>query len=154
MENDDVLRDRAMADLAALQADRAALADRLRQPGWYDPALGVLVAGFFSTYSFAYPWVTVGALPVFGAGMALLVAGYRRHTGMWVNGYRGGPATKPVIRLWFATALVVLGAGLLAEKVLDIHYAMVVAGVLLGVVVGVLSRRWTTVYQRELREGR
>ncbi len=151
MESDDVLRDRAVADLATLQTDRAALADRLRQPGWYDPALGVLVAGFFASYSFAYPWVTVGALPVLGVGLALLVAGYRRHTGLWVNGFRGGPATKPVLRLWLAAYVVVLGAGLLAEFVLGVRYAMVGAGLVAGVVVVVLSRRWTTVYQRELR---
>ena len=151
MESDEVHRDRAAADLAALQADRTALADRLRQPGWYDPALGVLVAGFFSTYSFGYPWVTLVALPVFMAGIALLVTGYRRHTGTWVNGFHGGPATKPVIRAWGAACLAVLALGLLGEFVVDVRYAMVVAGVVLGVVAALLSHRWTTVYQRELR---
>ena len=71
MESDEVHRDRAAADLAALQADRTAMADRLRQPGWYDPALGVLVAGFFASYSFAYPWVTLAAVPVFLAALGL-----------------------------------------------------------------------------------
>ncbi|KQS60558.1 hypothetical protein ASG36_06540 [Geodermatophilus sp. Leaf369] len=151
MESDEVHRDRAAADLAALQADRTAMADRLRQPGWYDPALGVLVAGFFATYSFGYPWVTLAALPVFLGGIALLMAGYRRHTGTWVNGFHGGPATTKVVRAWLVACVVVLGAGLLAELAFDVRFAMVVAGVVLGVGAALLSRRWTTVYQRELR---
>lgn len=151
MESDEVSRDSAAADLAALQSSRTAMADRLRQPGWYDPALGVLVAAFFSTYSFAYPWLTLGAVPVFIGGTALLMAGYRRHTGLWVNGFNGGPSTEPVIRAWIALGLAVGGAGLLAELAFDVRYAMVVAGVVLGMGVALLSRRWTTVYQRELR---
>ena len=151
MERDDVVRDRAVADLAALQTDRAALADRLRQPGWYDPALGVLVGGFFATYSFAFPWLTLAAVPVFLGGIALLVAGYRRHTGLWVNGFNGGPSTKPVIAAWGAACLVLLVVGLALEVGFGVRYAMVVTGVVLGVAAALLSRRWTTVYQRELR---
>ncbi len=154
MESDDVVRDRAAADLAALGADRTALADRIRQPGWYDPALGVLVAGFFSTYSFAYPWATVGALPVFLAGTALLVAGYRRHTGTWVNGFHGGPSTKPLVRGAVAGAAVLLAVGLVAQFGLGARYAMVAVGVVLGVGAALLSRRWTTLQQRDLRSGR
>ncbi|WP_157519268.1 hypothetical protein [Modestobacter sp. Leaf380] len=151
MESDEVSRDRAAADLAALQTGRTAMADRLRQPGWYDPALGILVAALLSTYSFAYPWLTLAALPGFGAAVALLVAGYRRHTGLWVNGFNGGPSTKPVVRAWGAACLVVFAIGLLAEFAFDVRYAMVVAGVVLGVAAALVSRRWTTVYQRELR---
>lgn len=151
MESDDLTRDRAAADLSALQTDRAALADRLRQPGWYDPALGVLVAGFFASYSFAYPWATVAAMPVFFGGVGLLVAGYRRHTGTWVNGFHGGPATKPLVRAALVVAGVLLAVGLVAQLGFGVPYAMVVVGVLLGIGAALSSRRWTTVYQRELR---
>ncbi|MEI4272514.1 hypothetical protein TEK04_12355 [Klenkia sp. LSe6-5] len=147
-------RDDAAAALAALDGDRAALADRVRQPGWYDPALGVLVGGFLATYSFSYPWVTVAALPVFALGIGLLVRAYRRHTGLWVSGFHGSPSTKPLIRLWGLACAVVLVVGLAAEFLLDVPYAMVGAGVLLGVGAALLSRRWTTAYQRDLRSGR
>ena len=151
MESDDVVRDRAAADLVALQTDRTVLADRLRQPGWYDPALGVLVAGFYSSYSFAYPWVTLAALPVFVVGIGLLVAAYRRHTGSWVNGFHGGPSTKPLVRRALVVAGVLLVVGLVAEFGLEVRYAMVAIGVVLGVGATLVSRRWTTLQQRDLR---
>lgn len=147
-------RDDAAATLAALDGDRAALADRVRQPRWYDPALGVLVGGFFATYSFSYPWVTFAAVPVFAIGLGLLVRAYRKHTGLWVSGFHGSPSTKPLVRLWGGFLVVVLVAGLVALQALDIRCSMVVAGVLLGVGAAVLSNRWTTAYQRDLRSGR
>lgn len=147
-------RDDAAATLAALDGDRAALADRVRQPGWYDPALGVLVGGFFATYSFSYPWATLAAVPVFGLGIWLLVRAYRRHTGLWVSGFHGSPSTKPLVRAWAALLAVVLVLGLVVEQVLGVRYAMVGAGVLIGVGAAVLSHRWTTAYQRDLRSGR
>jgi hypothetical protein len=149
MESDD-----AAAALAALDGDRSALADRVRQPWWYDPALGVLVAGFFASYSFAFPWVTFAAMPVFVLGIWLLVRAYRAHTGLWVSGFNGSPSTKPLVRAWALVYLVVLVLGLVAERSFGIHYAMVVAGVLVGVGAAVLSSRWTTAYQRDLRSGR
>ena len=39
------------AQLAALQADRVALADRVVQPWWYDVALGLLLFGFLASYA-------------------------------------------------------------------------------------------------------
>ncbi|SCX39666.1 hypothetical protein SAMN03159343_0735 [Klenkia marina] len=147
-------RDDAAATLAALDGDRAALAERVRQPGWYDPALGVLVGGFFATYSFAFPWATLAAAPVFALGTGLLVRAYRRHTGLWVSGFHGSPSTKPLVRAWALACAVVLVAGMVAELVLDVRYAMVGAGVVLGVGAAVLSNRWTTAYQRDLRSGR
>ncbi|SDF60561.1 hypothetical protein [Klenkia brasiliensis] len=147
-------RDDAAASLAALDTDRAALADRARQPRWYDPALGVLLGGFLATYSFAFPWATLAALPVFAIGTGLLAAAYRRHTGMWVSGFHGSPSTRPLVRVWALACAVVLAVGLVAELVLDVRYAMVGAGVLLGVGAAVLSSRWTTAYQRDLRAGR
>lgn len=147
-------RDDAAATLAVLDGDRAALADRVRQPGWYDPALGVLVGGFFATYSFSYPWATLAAVPVFGLGIWLLVRAYRRHTGLWVSGFHGSPSTKPLVRAWAALLAVVLVLGLVVEQVLGVRYAMVGAGVLIGVGAAVLSHRWTTAYQHDLRSGR
>lgn len=151
MESDEVSRDQAVAELAALQTDRAAMADRLRQPGWYDPALGLLTAGFLASYSFGFPWVTLGALVVFVVGVRLLMAAYTRHTGAWISGFSGGPATDRLVRAWAALFGVVTVAGLVAELALDVRYAMVVAGVVVGVTAALMSHRWTTLYQRELR---
>ncbi|MCO7221632.1 hypothetical protein [Klenkia sp. PcliD-1-E] len=147
-------RDDVAASLAALDTDRAALADRVRQPGWYDPALGVLTGGFVASYSVAFPWVTLAAVPVFAIGVGLLVSAYRRHTGLWVSGFHGTPSTRPLVRAWALACAVVLVVGMVAELLLDVRYAMVVAGVLLGTGAAVLSNRWTTAYQRDLRSGR
>src|SRR5690349_24584105 len=85
MESEVPDRDAAVAQLAALQADRAALADRVLQPWWYDVALGLLLFGFLSSYAFDSLWVTFPALVVFCAGLGALVAAYRRITGVWVT---------------------------------------------------------------------
>ena len=151
MESDEVSRDSAVADLAALQSSRAAMADRLRQPWWYDGALGLLTGGFFASYSLGFPWVPLVALPVFLVGVWLLVNAYRRHTGLWISGFHGGPATRPLIRAWGVLCLVLLTGGLVLQLGFEVRWAMAVTGVVLGVAVALLSHRWTTVYQRELR---
>jgi hypothetical protein len=45
MENEALDRETAAAQLAALRADREALADRALPPWWYDALLGVVVHG-------------------------------------------------------------------------------------------------------------
>lgn len=150
MESDQGSRDRAAAELASLQTDRTAVADRARQPWWYDPALGLVCAAFYASYSFGFPWVPLIALVPFLVALRLLMAAYTRHTGFWVNGLREG-STRRVVRVWFVVAAVALVAGFVAELGLGWRYSMVVVGVLLGVTITLVSRWWTTVYQRELR---
>lgn len=140
----------AAAELAALDADRAALADRVVQPWWYDALLGLLVAGFVSSYSTRHPWIICGALVVFLAGLRGLVAVYRRITGMWVNGLRPG-ATQRATRVWFVVYAVVIAAAAVVEYGLEIRGAMVVAGLVLGVTIAVISQWWARIYVAELR---
>ena len=140
----------AAAELAALDADRAALAERVMQPWWYDALLGLLIAGLVSSYSSHNVWVILGALLVFAAGLRGMVAIYRRITGVWVNGLRPGPTQQP-IRAWFVVYGVVLSAAAACEFLLDIRGAMVVGGIVLGVAVAVISQWWTRIYVAELR---
>ena len=146
MENDAVDRASAAAQLAALQADREALADRVVQPWWYDVALGLLLFGFLSSYAFDSMWVTFPALVVFLAGLGVLVAAYRRITGVWVQ-----PSGHRVFVMWGALVLLVLVPAFVLAEGFDQHWVMVVAGAVLGVAVGVLSRRWGRAYAAELR---
>lgn len=136
-------RERAAADLAALSADRAALADRVAPPRWFGPALGLLLCCFIASNAAASPWVSGVALLVFGVGLALLVRAYRRSTGVW--------ATTPPRQLagWAVLVVVVL----VPAYVVDRPAAFLVAGAVLGVAVAVLCDRWTRAWQRELREG-
>jgi hypothetical protein len=148
MESDRIDRDAAAAQLAALQSDRAALADRVLQPWWYDVALGLLLFGFLASYAFDSLWVTFPALVLFGAGLSVLVSAYRRITGVWVSPGRRAMAGWSVLVL-----LVLVPAFVLAEG-FDQHWAMVVAGAVLGVAVAVISRLWGRTYAARLRAGR
>ncbi|MGY1795416.1 hypothetical protein ACI796_15680 [Geodermatophilus sp. SYSU D00525] len=147
MENDAIDRDTAAAQLAALQADREALADRVLQPWWYDVALGLLLFAFLASYALDSLWVTFPALVLFAAGLGALVAAYRRTTGVWVS-------TPPrVAAAWGAFVLVVLVPAFVLAEGYGRHWVMVVAGAVLGVAAGVLSRVWGRLWVAGLRSG-
>ncbi|MEX5721364.1 hypothetical protein [Geodermatophilus maliterrae] len=151
MESDG-MPDRTTAEeqLAALQADRTAVAERVVQPWWYDALLGLLIAGFLASYSLRSTWVTLGALVLFLLGMRGLVALYTRLTGLWVNGFRAGP-TRRAIHVWLVLYAVVLGAAATAEYLLDVRGAMAVGGAVIGVGLALISRWWTRIHVAELR---
>jgi hypothetical protein len=137
----------AAAQLDALRADRAALADRVVQPWWYDVALGLLLFGFLASYALDSLWVTFPALLLFCAGLGALVAAYRRITGVWVT-------TPPrFAALWAAIVLVVLVPAFVLAEGYDRHWVMVVAGAVLGVAAGVASRVVGRRWAAELRRG-
>ncbi|KQS60557.1 hypothetical protein ASG36_06535 [Geodermatophilus sp. Leaf369] len=139
-------REQAAADLAALDRDRAALAEQVLQPWWFDAALGLLLFGFLAVQAVDAAWVTAPALLVFAGGLALLVRVYRARSGVWVH-----PPAR-VVAGWGALVLVVLvPAYLLSSQ--GHRWALVVAGAVLGLAVALLSRHWGRAWQRELREG-
>ena len=140
----------AAADLAALQADRAAMADRAMQPWWYDALLGLLVFGFVSSYSARENWVTLVALVVLLGGCLALMSAYKRITGFWVNGFRPG-RTQKAVRTWLVGYTLVLAVAGGAEFGLDWRGAMVVGGAVLGVGVALFSRWWSRLFIAELR---
>ncbi len=142
----------AQAQLASLHGGRAAMAERAVQPWWYDALAGVLVFQLLAAQSVDSPAVTVAAIVVFLVGSRVLVRAYQRVTGFWVNGLRAG-RTRRVVAVWFAVYAVVLAAGLVGERVLDVRGSMAVAGAVLGVVFALTSRWWTRVFVAELREG-
>lgn len=147
MESDALDRDAAVAQLAALRADRSALADRVLQPWWYDVALGLLLFGFLSSYAFDSLWVTFPALVVFMGALGALVTAYKRITGIWVN------TPRRVFALWAAVVLAVLLPAFVLAEGFDQHWVMVVAGAILGIAVGGFSRYWGRAYVASLREG-
>jgi hypothetical protein len=145
MESNGIDRDAAAAQLAALHADRAALADRVLQPWWYDVCLGLLLFGFLASYAFHSLWVTFPALVLFGAGLGALVRAYRRITGVWVT------TGRRIMGLWAVLVLLVLVPALVLSEGFGQHWAMVAAGAVLGVAVAVLSRLWGRAYVARLR---
>ena len=145
MESNEIDRDAAAAQLAALDADRAALADRVLQPWWYDVLLGLLLFGFLASYAFDSLWVTFPALVVFFAGLGALVAAYKRISGVW-----GSPGPR-VVALWGVLVLLVLVPAFVLAEGFDQHWVMVPAGAVLGIAVGVLSRLRGRAWVAELR---
>ena len=145
MESNEIDRDDAAAQLAALDADRAALADRVLQPWWYDVLLGLLLFGFLASYAFDSLWVTFPALVVFFAGLGALVAAYKRISGVW-----GSPGPR-VVALWGVLVLLVLVPAFVLAEGFDQHWVMVPAGAVLGIAVAVVSRLWGRAWVAELR---
>ena len=145
MESNEIDRTEAAAQLAALRADREALADRAVAPWWYDATLGLLLFGFLASYAFDSLWVTFPALVVFFLGLALLVSAYKRTTGIWVS------VTWPVMAIWTALVLLVLVPAFVLAEGFDQHWAMVVAGAVLGVAVVVFGRYWGRKMVAEMR---
>jgi hypothetical protein len=145
MESNEIDRDDAAAQLAALDADRAALADRVLQPWWYDVLLGLLLFGFLASYAVDSLWVTFPALVVFFAGLGALIAAYQRISGVWAT--VGAKATV----LWGALVLLVLVPAFVLAEGFDQHWVMVPAGAVLGIAVAVLSRLWGRAWVAELR---
>ncbi len=145
MESSEVDRETAAAHLAALRADRVALADRVVAPWWYDVTLGLLLFGFLASYAFDSLWVTFPALVVFLLGLGMLVSAYKRITGIWVN------VTWGAMAAWMAVVLPVLVAGFVLAEGFDRHWAMVVAGAVLGLAVVLFSRYWGRKLVADLR---
>ncbi|MGY1748347.1 hypothetical protein [Modestobacter sp. SYSU DS0511] len=147
MESNGIDRDAAVAQLAALQADRAALADRVMQPWWHDVASGLLLFGLMASYVIESSRVRAVVVLVLALGLCWLAWSYQRRTGVWVY-----PDSRAWLT-WVPLALVVVvPAFLLADR--GHRWAMPVAGVVLGVALAVLSRRWTRRWIAELRSGR
>jgi hypothetical protein len=140
----------AAAQLAALSADRRALAERVQQPWWYDAALGLVVFVLLAPLSTRNSWVILGGVAVGMAGLAWLRSAYTRITGVWVNGLRPGP-TRRAIHAWLVLYAVVLAAAACAEFLLDVRGGMVVGAAVLGVGIALISRWWTRIYVAELR---
>ena len=132
-----------------MAGSRAELADRLVTPWWYHPVPGVLVGGLIAAQ--ALPALgSLLVLPLHGVGLGLLVAAYRRRTGLWISGFHPASPKGP---LWAVVGVV--AALLVAAAVLDegfgITAAPVVAGVLAVPVVVVVGRRYDEALRASLR---
>ena len=88
-------RDGAAAQLAALQADRAALADRVMQPWWYDVCLGLLLRPPERP-----AWLKVGLPALLAVGIVSVLATLNHQwpmTALW-RGLASGPLAVAWLR--------------------------------------------------------
>lgn len=89
----------ARAAFAAVDAGRAAAAERLITPLWYHPILGLLASGYLLATSSRSTIITLIAIPVFILGVFALVSAYKKVTGVWISGFSAGRAS------WWAAAM-------------------------------------------------
>jgi membrane associated rhomboid family serine protease len=143
----------AQAALAAVQQSRSDMADRLITPWWYHPVLGVLVGGLITVSTIGAPMpVLLGALVVYGAGIALLVTTYRRKARVWMSGFDGGPRSRRSVVLLMVTTLVITIVGSAFSIGMEIGWAAPITGLVVAVIMTVWGRHFDNVLRAELRE--
>lgn len=137
--------------LAEVEAANADLAERAKAPTWYHPALGLLIGGLIAVQALPIPFM-VAFYVVYVAGLGLLVRAYKRHTGMWINGYRAGRTRWVAVGL---AALATLGGlislWLVRERGLTL--APLAFGGLIAVIVTIGGFVWEAAFRADLRDG-
>jgi hypothetical protein len=143
----------AQAALAAVDESRSDIADRLVTPWWYHPILGVLVGGLITvaTIGVAFPTL-IGVLAVYAVGIYLLMSAYRRKTGVWMNGFGGGPRARRSLALLFAVTLAITIAGSVLSMGLEIRWAALLTGLAVALTMTLWGRHYDNVLRAELRE--
>jgi len=142
----------AAAQLALLNADRIALAEKAMPPWWYHVLLGLLLFVLTAGQELNDAWAQLAVLTAFFAGNYWLMWVQRRRTGMEVDGGRPG-ASRRAYYMWTAIGLAVFFAALVADQALDIRGALLVAGLVLGVGMALVSRWYSRRYVAGLAQG-
>ena len=124
------------------------MAERAKAPRWYHAALGVLVGGVVAIQAAPLPWV-FASYAVFLVGIALLIRAYRKHTGMWIPGYRAGRTRWVAVGGAAAVAAIMLAAVWL-ERDAGVRGAYAAAGVLVAGLVMLKGHLWEKAYRRDL----
>lgn len=135
--------------LRLIAGTRSDLADRLITPWWYHPAFALLVGAFVASFAFDSTLVTCIALGLYLGGISALMNAYRRKTGVWVNGWRAGRASRLGVLIGVLTGVAIVGSVVLAN--LGVEIAPVLAGVLLVPALVLLGRRFDDVLRADLR---
>jgi hypothetical protein len=135
----------AEAQLATLQAQRAALAERVVQPWWHDVAAGLLLFGLLASSVIEPSWARALVTLAFAAGMGGLAWTYWRRTGVWAY------PDRTVWLTWVPLAVVVLVPAYVLADGSDRAWVMPAAGAVLGLALALLGRHWSRRWAAELR---
>lgn len=134
--------------LDLIQAAHREMARRAKAPGWYHVALGLLSGGLAAAQELPMPWPIL-YYGVFCAALMLLIRGYRRHTGMWIPGYRAG-RTRWVAFSAAAIVAVLFGGAALLTRRTGVHGLYAAAGALIAVTITAKGYLWEKAYRRDL----
>jgi hypothetical protein len=136
--------------LDEIHAGRAAAADRLVTPGWYHPALGILLGGYIIALVLGSPNVRLVAVAVFLVGLFGLMRAYKRLTGVWISGFDAGRASRWAYAMGAAVAIAI-GLAFLGHAVFDAAWPVIVAAALAAASVIVLGNRFDNALREQLR---
>jgi hypothetical protein len=143
------------AALAAIQASRRAIHDRVASKGWrYDLAYSALIAGMVAGQVLEAPFnITASALGVLG--LAVIFQAETRRTGLRVTGISPARARWVAIGLGLAMAVVMLGLVWLkrAPGAPSVGVLAAGAGALTFALALIGSRLWRRVYRAEMGAG-
>ncbi|PHY17981.1 hypothetical protein [Caulobacter sp. BP25] len=142
----------ALRMLAEVEAANADMAERAKAPVWYHPALGLLIGGLIAVQGQPVP-IMLAFYAAYIVGLVLLVRAYKRHTGLWISGYRAG-RTRWVALGLAALAMVggLISIWLVRERGLTL--APLVFGGLTAVIVTIGGFVWEAAFRADLRDGR
>jgi hypothetical protein len=124
------------------------MAKRAEPPVWYHPTLGLLMGGLLAVQELPVAWVLAYEAAAL-AGIALLAAAYRKHTGMWIPGYRAG-RTRWVAIGTAATAVAIFLPCVWLRHEMGVQGACLVGGAVLAVLVTLMGHLWMKAYRRDL----
>lgn len=136
--------------LAELRAANEDLARRAVAPVWYHPALGLLLGGLIALQGASLPFM--GAYyALFSIALVMLVAAYKKHTGLWVNGYRAGRTRVVAIGLGATFTVLALGS-IWLQRNAGMTSAPLIGGVIVAVITTVGGFVWEAAFRRDLRD--
>ncbi|NHC15233.1 hypothetical protein [Motilibacter deserti] len=133
---------------------QAQAADRVVTPGWYHPALGLLLALVVAAMGAHNVMLLSPVLAVFVVGIALLVTAYKSQAGVWVGGTASGPRAKRLQQVMLVAIAGLLAVAAVLDHGLGHRWAWPAAAVLVVPLVVVLGRRYDAVYRAEMRTPR
>lgn len=141
----------ALRMLAEVKTANAEMAERAKAPVWYHPALGLLMGGLVAVQGQPFAFL-IAYYIAFAAGLALLVRAYKRHTGLWINGYRAGRTR------WVAVGLAVLSTiAMLISVSLQREHGVALAplafGGIIAVIVTIGGFIWEAAFRADLKDG-
>jgi hypothetical protein len=136
------------SQLDLIAAANRQMAERAKAPAWYHWALGAYCGGLCAVQEFPMPW-PIAFYPVALGGLWWLMRAYRRHTGMWIPGYRAG-RTRWVA---FSSAAIVGGiflAAAIVTRKTGLHGVYLAAGAVIMVAGALRGYAWEKAYRRDL----
>ncbi len=142
----------ALRMLAEVEAANADLAERAKAPVWYHPALGLLMGGLVAVQAAPIP-AKLAYYGVYVAGLVLLMRAYKRHTGMWINGYRAGRTRWVAVGL-AGLAILCAAIAVWLERERHLEAAPLVFGAIVAVLVTIGGFVWEAAFRADLRDGR